>query len=120
MTKTERLFEDTYKRLPGEAMTSYNGHDMVKFANIVAKPNTCSSCKHWGGQGTIGIQKTEGDERACIAYLFGDMDNPDFKPMPDWVATFGGLNGAKGELRTHKDFGCINHNSIFEDDGNNK
>lgn len=76
----------------------------------------CSSCKHWGGQGTIGLVKTTtGDNRTCMAYLFGDMDNENFKPMPDWKVTFGSLNSAKGVLETHKDFGCVNHNPVFEE-----
>jgi hypothetical protein len=79
------------------------------------KINTCSTCKHWGGQGVIGVvQVFSGDNRTCMAYLFGDMDNDDFRPMPDWVVTFGTLGGAKGVLKVHKDFGCINHNNKFE------
>jgi hypothetical protein len=77
--------------------------------------NQCSTCKHWGGQGTIGTREyEEGDKRTCMAYLFGDIYNDDFRPMPDWVVTFGNLNGAKGVLKTHRDFCCVNHNPSFE------
>jgi len=75
----------------------------------------CSTCKHWGGQGTTGLVKTtQGDYRTCMAYLFGDMDNEDFRPMPDWKVTYGSLNGAKGALEVHKDYGCVNHNPDFD------
>jgi hypothetical protein len=63
----------------------------------------------------VGIQQQkEGDIRTCMAYLYGDMDNEEFRPMPDWVVTFGILGGAKGVLKVHKGFGCINHNNNFE------
>ncbi len=75
----------------------------------------CSTCKHWGGQGLIGIKKTtRGEYRLCIAYLFGDIDNRDFRLMPDWTVTFGSLNGAKGVLKVHENYRCINHNSTFD------
>ena len=75
----------------------------------------CNTCKHWGGQGTIGMVKTtNGKYRPCIAYLFGDMDNRDFKPMPEWKVTFGNLNGAKGILEVHENYACINHNGTFD------
>ena len=78
----------------------------------------CASCKHWGGQGTFGtVKETEGEERSCMAYLFGDFTNHDFREMPNWVVTFGSLHGAKGVLTTHKDFGCINHNPVFDNPG---
>ena len=75
----------------------------------------CNTCKHWGGQGVIGTKKTtEGDERVCMAYLFYDIDNNDFRPIPDWVVTYGSLSGAKGVLKTHRTFGCINYNNGFD------
>jgi len=81
------------------------------------KCSTCLTCKHWGAQGTIGLIDEEAtkDVRACMAFLFGDMDNEDFRPMPDYKITWGSNNGAKGQLVTHKDFGCINHNGTFDE-----
>lgn len=75
----------------------------------------CSKCKHWGGQGVTGVAKTlEGDDRVCMAHLFGDYDNNNFKPMPYYNITFGNINGAKGQLYTNKDFGCINYNPEYD------
>jgi hypothetical protein len=81
------------------------------------KCSTCLTCKHWGAQGTIGLidEGATKDVRACMAFLFGDMDNEDFRPMPYYKITWGSNNGAKGQLVTHKDFGCINHNGTFEE-----
>jgi hypothetical protein len=79
------------------------------------KREECITCKHWGGQGIAGsVIETIGDDKTCMAYLFGDLDNKNFKQMPNWVVTFGSLNGAKGVLKTHKNFGCVNHNPLFD------
>ncbi len=103
--------QDEYSELAmKQANDADTGNDKCHIQNVV-----CSTCKHWGGQGTIGtVTHTEGNYRPCMAYLFGDMDNENFKPMPDWKVTFGSLNGAKGVLEVHKDFGCVNHNPDFD------
>lgn len=35
--------------------------------------------------------------------------------MPDFKVTCGSTNGAKGHYQTHKNFGCINHNPVFDE-----
>lgn len=76
---------------------------------------TCSTCKHFGAQGRKGlVQELTGEERTCMAYLFSDIDNEDFRPMPDWEVTWGSLNGAKGVLKVDEKFGCINHNENYD------
>jgi hypothetical protein len=110
----------TIARMVKVAQEFFEGRALAKTSNDASAlpiPDVvCSTCKHWGGQGTIGLAKTTtGDNRTCMAYLFGDMDNENFKSMPNWKVTFGNLNVAKGVLETHKDFVCVNHNSVFEE-----
>jgi hypothetical protein len=97
-----------------EAYAQYHNQYQVENKGEISK--TCQSCKHFGAQGRLGglKQNLVDDNRPCSAYLFGDDENEDFRIMPDWVATFGSIGYAKGVLKVHKDFGCINHNSIFE------
>lgn len=86
-----------------------NKRDMSK---KIAK---CNTCKHYGGQGTCGtVTETKGDNKTCMAAVFGDFDNEDFSPMPAWVVTYGNSGNSKGNLRVHKDYGCINHNKEFD------
>lgn len=82
---------------------------------ILNKDSICSTCKHFGAQGVIGLVK-EIDEnyRYCSAVLFGDVDNYDFRHMPFWEVTYGNSGNSKGVLKTHKDFGCLNYNEIFD------
>jgi len=77
--------------------------------------STCSTCKHFGAQGVIGLVKeSEGNDRYCSAHLFGDIDNEDFREMPFWEVTYGNSGNSKGVLKVHKDFGCLNHNETFD------
>jgi len=85
---------------------------MTPVSQTIVDKNTCSTCKHFGGQGRLGVQQElTGKKRTCMAYLFDDMDNTDFRPMPDWVVTWGSLGSAKGVLQVHETFGCINYNN---------
>ena len=69
--------------------------------NVMFDDDKCNTCKYWGGQGMVGINtKTTCFHRICMARQFDG-----FKPMPI---------GANGTLKTHKDFGCVNHNSEYE------
>ncbi|MBB3841092.1 hypothetical protein FHS57_005113 [Runella defluvii] len=81
----------------------------------IKNKETCKTCKHFGAQGRFGLVKHEGESRFCSAYLFSDEDNENFVSMPDFVVTFGNMNGAKGCLRVNENFGCVNHNPNFDD-----
>lgn len=79
----------------------------------VAEPLRCLTCRHFGGQGVVGLQHEEGTWRYCALFLFGEFGR-ETTPMPEYRVTWGNANGAKGQLFVHETFGCINHNPEFD------
>ena len=75
----------------------------------------CATCKHFGGQGCVGLKHEAGEWRYCAAFLYGDYSK-DIEPMPEYRVTWGNTNGAKGQLFVHQDFCCINHNPVFDEE----